>query len=203
MYPSLPAVGSVATRFSQVATPPSVPGASTIRPVTALIPEEDNVVDDCDWLIEDIVPRKRQRTDIAAVFSGLKVRRRENSEKRPHLEQDSGDLDSDDAIILYSRSPSPPTAEDSSDYNHVSQKQSNARRGTNASRKSAKKQPRIDTFARSSLDRSVLPFSVGSSQQPVSNAPRDVTSHQMTAPVIMRLRVNIQGKVILVPLPPR
>ena len=152
-----------------------------------------------DWLIEDVLPRKRQRTDIAAVFSGLDVRRRDPTQKRPR--HAPCDLDSDDAI--YSRSPTPPTAEDASDYNHVSQIESNTRSSANTSRKPAKKQSRIDTFARPSLDRPMLPSSVGSSQQPVSNASRDVTGHRMTAAVIMRLRVNIQGKVILVPLPPR
>ena len=198
----LSAVGSVATRVSQVHAP-SVAEKSAIGHSAALIPEEENIVD--DWLIDDVLPRKRQRTDISAVFTDLRLRKQhEPSEKRSHPEPDDFDTDSDD-VMLSSSPPCPQLTidgEDTASCSHVSQIQFGA--GSNTSRKSAKRQQRIDTFTRPSHHqghRSVLPpNSIGSSRRPVS----DVSINQQVAAVaVMRLRINVEGKVILVPMMPR
>lgn len=199
----LSAVGSVATRVSQVHAPSPVAEKSVIGHSMALIPEEENIVD--DWLIDDVLPRKRQRTDISAVFTDLRLRKQhEPSERHSHPEPDDFDTDSDD-VMLSSSPPCPQLTidgEDTASCSHVSQIQLGAR--SNTSRKSTKRQQRIDTFARPSHHkghRSVLPSnSIGSSQRHVS----DVSINQQVAAVaLMRLRINVEGKVILVPMMPR
>ena len=192
---------AVGSRVSQSHGPSKVMERSPTRPVAALIPEEENIVD--DWLIDDVVPRKRQRTDIASVFTGLALQKQHGpKEKRPHVQLD--DSDSDEVIL--SNSPTDQShITDVDGYNRVSQTQ--FRTGNVILRKSAKKQQRIDTFTQSSSHhqerRSVLPSRESTNQRPGGDVSSTATSHQVAAFAVMRLRVNVQGKVILVPVMPR